>query len=288
MVLPRIKYIIISPVRNEESNIEKTVLSVISQTLKPFKWIIVDDGSSDKTVEIIKKYTKTTKWISLLELDDRGYYDLMSGGEIKAFYRGYDHVKDLSYDFIAKLDGDISFNEYYFENLFKQFHLNEKLGIAGGTCYSYNNKKLLPERVYKYHVRGAARVYRLQCWKDIDGTIDELGWDAIDVYRARMLGWETRSFPEIKMIHHVKTWVKGGIFRGRMRSARMEYLMGTHPLFFLLKLIREIFKKPFLISFFAFSLGYFKPLFKGDKRVVDKKLMAYIRKEQMKRLFLFW
>ena len=100
----KIKYIIISPVRNEEKNIEKTIQSVLSQTIKPIQWIIVDDGSSDKSSDIVEKYLKHTDWISLLKLPDRGYYDLMTGGEIKAFYQGYETVRNLDYDFLSKLE----------------------------------------------------------------------------------------------------------------------------------------------------------------------------------------
>ena len=119
-----IKYIIISPVRNEEKNIEYTIQSVLSQTIKPAKWIIVDDGSSDKTPDIIKKYLPINEWMSLIQLADRGYYDLMGGGEIKAFYKGYEKICDEDFDFLVKLDGDISFDKNYFEDLYKEFELN--------------------------------------------------------------------------------------------------------------------------------------------------------------------
>lgn len=129
-----VKYIIISPVRNEEKNIEKALQSVVSQTIKPSRWIIVNDGSTDKTAEIVMEYVQKYRWISLINLSNRGYYDLMCGGEIKAFYKGYEKILDCDFEFLAKLDGDISFDKWYFENLFKEFYLNRKLGIASGAC----------------------------------------------------------------------------------------------------------------------------------------------------------
>jgi len=291
MMMPNIelnnfKYIIISPVRNEEKNIEKTILSVISQTIKPVKWIIVDDGSSDKTIEIVNKYLEKHKWISLLKLPDRGYYDLMTGGEIKAFYRGYKTIKDIDYNYLSKLDGDISFDEHYFENLLKEFNTNSKLGIAGGGCYYKDQTGGFDfEKTYKYHVRGAARIYRRECWEQIGGVIDNLGWDAIDVYKARMFRWDTISFNDIKMIHHVKTWTKGGLIHGRKRSGRMEYLMGSHPLFFCAKVVRELLRWPYVVSCYALAYGYIKSFLKKERRVVDDDLLAYIRKEQLHRLF---
>lgn len=283
----KINIIIISPVRNEAKNIEKTILSVISQTIKPLIWIIVDDGSTDGTDIILKNYLIQYPWIKLLTLPDRGYYDLITGGEIKAFYRGFEVVKDLDFDYLSKLDGDISFDKHYYENLISKFEQNTKLGIASGSCYQIENNEMILEKVYEKHVRGAARIYRKLCWDDIGGVIDDLGWDAIDVYKARMVGWETMSFEDIKMIHHVKTWTKGGLLHGRHRSGRMEYLIGTHPLFFFLKVLRELTKKPFVISCFAFVTGYIKATLKNEERVVDHKLMKHIRQEQISRI-VFW
>jgi biofilm PGA synthesis N-glycosyltransferase PgaC len=280
----KIKYIIISPVRDEENHIEKTIQSVISQTIKPMKWVIVDDGSTDTTSEIIETYLPKNDWITLLKLPDRGYYDLMTGGEIRAFYKGFKTIKHLDYDFISKLDGDISFDEHYYEDLFNKFDSNKKLGIAGGAVYYSENDFLTLEKSYKKHVRGAARIYRRECWDDIGGAIDKLGWDSIDVYKARMLGWDTYSFEEIKMIHHVKTWTKGGSIHGHLRAGRMQHLIGTHPMFILLKAGRGIFQRPFLIRFFAFLAGYLKSHIKQEERVVDRDLMAYIRKDQLNRL----
>lgn len=279
------KYIIVSPVRNEENNIKKTIKSVISQTLTPSRWVIVDDGSSDGTVNIIEEYVAQNDWITLLKLKDRGYYDLAGGGEIKAFYAGLNTIDNMEYEYLAKLDGDISFDEHYFANLLNEFSKNEKLGIASGTCFSSNGKSLVVEKSYKYHVRGAARVYRRQCWEAIGGVIDKLGWDAVDVYKARMLGWDTCSFAEIHMNHHVKTWTKGGVLRGKVRQGRLCYVMGMHPLFFLAKAVVMIVSKPFLLGAFMMGCGYLKSSILQEERVVDKELMNYIRKDQLRRLF---
>lgn len=279
-----VKYYIISPVRNEAKNIINTIESVISQTIRPIKWIIVNDGSTDETEKIVNKYIDNHDWISLINLHDRGYYDLMAGGEIKAFYEGYEQIKNKDYDFLVKVDGDVSFDLTYFEQLFSKFHLDAKLGIASGSVYYKTNNGLVYEKAYKYHVRGAARAYKRECWSDIGGTIDNLGWDAMDVYKARMLGWNTYSFKELKIIHHTITWTKGGLVHGRMRSGRMEYLIGAHPVFFFSKIVREIVKRPVSISSYAYIWGYMKSFISREQRVVDKELMSYIRKEQIVRL----
>lgn len=280
----KIRYFIISPVRNEGNYIEKTIQSVLSQTIKPAKWIIVDDGSSDKTNAIVSTYAKNNPWIAVLSLSDRGYYDLMTGGEIRAFLKGYELIKNSPYDFLVKLDGDVSFNEFYFEDLFKEFDSNSKLGIASGACYLSKGNRLVLEKSYKLHVRGAGRIYRKKCWEDLGGAIDGLGWDAMDVYKARMLGWDTFSFEKIKMRHHVKTGAKGGVIHGNVREGRLDYLIGYHPLFFCLRVIKAFFKMPYIVSGIAYLFGYLRASVKNEKRVVDDHLMKYIRKNQICRI----
>ncbi|MRR05406.1 MAG: glycosyltransferase family 2 protein [Deltaproteobacteria bacterium] len=279
------RFIVISPVRNEAKNIEYAIKSVISQTIRPLKWIIVDDGSSDTTPDIVSRYLPENEWISLLRLSDRGFYDLMGGAAIKVFYKGYETIGDLDYDYLVKLDGDISFAPDYFEQLFKEFSENSKLGIASGTCFSWNGKKFAKEPSYRLHARGAARMYRKQCWDAIGGSVPKLGWDSIDVYKARMLGWETYSFEHIPMKHHVLTWTKGGIAHGKERQGRLCYLMGMHPLFFLAKAIRMVFSKPYIIGAMILCYGFIKSYAQKEERVVDKELMTYIRKDQLGRLF---
>ena len=209
---------------------------------------------------------------------------MISGGEIKAFYRGFELIKNLEYDFLSKLDGDISFDENYYKDLLFEFEKDPKLGIAGGGCFYKESELLTFEKVYKFHVRGAARVYRMTCWYSFGGTIDKLGWDAIDVYHARMLGWKTRSFNEIKMIHHVPTWTKGGLLHGMNRSGRMEYLMGTLPLFFILKCIRKLKCKPYFLCSTALMFGYLISFIKREEKVVDNELLHFIRREQWGRI----
>ncbi len=279
-----VRYVIVSPVRNEARNIEETISSVCSQSVLPLRWVIVDDGSTDGTADIVSGHLESAPWMELVRLEDRGYYDLMEGGEIKAFHRGLERVRDLEFGFLSKLDGDISFRGSYFESLFRKFGENPRLGIASGACYNRKDGGLVPEKSYRYHVRGAARVYRKDCWDAIGGTIAGLGWDAMDVYKARMLGWETESFEDIRMIHHVKTWAKGGLLHGRARSGRMEYLLGTHPVFFGGKLMVSMFRWPYLVGAACTAYGYISAGARGEERISDPELITYIRKEQKERM----
>lgn len=278
-------YILISPVRNEARNIEATLQSVTRQTRKPLVWVIADDGSTDGTPELVNRFTATHPWIRLLRLADRGYYDLMEAGEIKAFLQGLATVQGMAYDYIGKLDGDISFDEHYYAKLLDRFEQNPRLGIASGVCWHEENGRRVLEPNYPQHVRGAMRIYRKACLDDIGGVVRSLGWDAIDCYKARMRGWETRSFDDLPVRHHVKTWAKGGLLHGRRRSGRMEYLIGTHPLFFFAKCLREVGSKPFLFSAAALAWGYVNAWLRRERCVGDRKLVTFVRKEQLGRMF---
>lgn len=277
-------YILISPVRNEAKNIEATLRSVVQQTVRPVLWMIVDDGSTDGTQDVVKKYAAHHSWIKVMQLVDRGYYDLMDAGELKAFLGGLDAIQGVDYAFIGKLDGDISFGPDYYADLLQRFAQNPALGIASGVCRHEENDKPVVEKGYPLHVRGAMRIYRKTCWDMIGGAVRSLGWDAIDCYKARMFGWETRSFEDLPVNHHVKTWTKGGLLHGRRRSGRMEYLIGTHPFFFLAKCLREMAARPYVISAGALCYGYLYAALRREKRVCDGDLLAYVRKEQWGRI----
>jgi len=185
-----IQYVIITPVRDEALYIEKTIESVASQTIKPVEWVIVNDGSTDDTGKIIDQYSKNYPWMHIIHRENRGFRK-SGGGVIEAFYDGYNSLKSKDWDFIVKLDGDLSFKQDYFEGCFERFRANPKLGIAGGTICHLINGILKPEKNPQFHVRGATKIYRKVCWDAIGGLIKAPGWDAVDEVKANMLGWHS-------------------------------------------------------------------------------------------------
>ena len=161
-------YVIVTPVKDEEDYIEFTIKSVINQTIKPDQWLIVDDGSIDKTKEIILHYSLKHKWIKYVEGGDQG--ERKAGiRHLKAFYKGYSRIDNPNWDFLVKLDGDLSFAEGYFERCFTYFEKNPKLGIGGGIILNMIEGKLVPEKHPLFHVRGATKIYSRDCWDDIGG-----------------------------------------------------------------------------------------------------------------------
>lgn len=281
-------YVIISPVKNEEENIEKTISSVVTQTLLPLEWVIVNDGSTDRTREIVEKYMKMYKWIKLVNKGDCGYRP--GEGIVEAFYMGYKQIRNNDFNFIVKLDGDISFGPKYFDNILKKFSLNPRLGIASGQTYYVENEKIIWEDAPIDHVRGASKIYRRKCFNDINGFVKSLGWDTIDEVTARMKGWETRSYPEYKIFHHRFIGSTAGIFNGNMRHGYTAYITGQPFLYFFLRCIYRIFFRPYIFGGVALFCGYIKPFIMRKPRVVDKKFQNYYVKEQLGKLLNrgFW
>lgn len=277
-------YVIVSPVRNEARNIEATFRGVAAQTFKPLVWLIVDDGSTDGTPELVERLAQGHDWVRITRLPDRGYYDLLEAGELKAFLHGLGELQDLPFQFFAKLDGDIALEPDYFERLLARFQLDPSLGIASGTCWHEERGKWVKESVYENHVRGALRMYRRRCWEDIGGTPRALGWDAVDCYLARMRGWQTRTFDDMPARHLVKTWSKGGWLPGRKRSGRIDYLIGTDPLFFAAKCLRALRLPPLGMAAAAQAWGYWRAWLAREPRVATPEVMRFVRQEQRGRL----
>jgi len=278
------KYTIISPVRNEEDYLERTIRSVVSQTVQPLEWIIIDDGSTDKTPEIINKYRKKHSWIKTYQRKPGKYYP--GAGVVQAFYEGFNKIENKDWEYVVKLDGDLEFKADYFEKLFERFEANPKLGMASGKTFVPENGKLTMEPCTDDHVRGPSKVYKRQCFEEIGGLPETLGWDTIDELKAQLKGWETRSYKDLVILHlrrmsyQHKDWS-----RGRLKFGRGSYFLGYHPLFILAKGFYRIFDKPYFIGGIAVILGYFDSMIKREPQYPEKEVIKHLRKKQLKRLF---
>jgi len=282
-----IRYIIITPVRDEVRHIEETIASVISQTVLPFQWIIVDDGSTDGTSEILDSYAARTNWINVIHKEDRGCR-AAGGGVIEAFYAGYSVLSDQSWDFIVKLDGDLSFAPDYFEQCYKIFEAEQKLGIGGGTVCQLANGQLKVDSVGDplFHVRGATKIYRRSCWEKINPLIKAPGWDTIDEVKANLHGWTTRTFTDLKLIQHKPTGGADGSWRNWFKNGRANYITGYHPVFMLLKCVKRALHKPILLESMALLAGFCSGYILRIPQVQDNEAIRYLRRQQILRLLL--
>jgi len=280
-----INYVVVTPVRNEEKHLPLTIEAMAAQSIRPRKWIIVDDGSTDHTGQIADEAAKSHRWIQVLHRADRGFRKA-GGGVIDAFDEGYRMIENEPWDYLVKLDGDLSFGGDYFTRCFAEFSETPRLGIAGGTICSATPRGIEVESKIdpRFHVRGATKIYRAACWRAIGGLIHAPGWDTLDEVKANMLGWSTRTFPEMKAIHHRRTGAAYGTWNDMVKGGTANYIAGYHPLFMLLKCMRRSIERPYLLGSCALLFGYLKARMNGTARVDDLTLIQYFQQQQIKRL----
>lgn len=281
---PMTKYVIITPARDEEKHIEQTILSVTNQTVLPTQWIIVNDGSSDSTGEIIDRYAASYPWITALHRSNRGYRQA-GGGVVEAFNQGYAQIWSSDWSFVVKLDADLSFDPDYFERCFAEFQRHPQLGIAGGGIYHWENGSLKLEPGPAFHVRGATKIYKRECWDRLGGLVAAPGWDTIDEVKANMLGWSTRTLTSLKLSHHRFTGAADGVWKDSVKSGLANYVTGYHPLFMLSKCVRRLISKHHLVGSVGLGWGFVKGYLSHVPQVQDRALVAYTRSQQLRRLF---
>ena len=280
-----VKYAIITPARDEEAFIEKTMASVVSQTIRPVCWIIVNDGSRDRTGEIIDKFAAQYPWIIATHRSNRGFREA-GGGVIATFYDGYAQLPSHDWDFLVKLDADLSFSTDYFERCLEEFAKDPKLGIGGGDIYHEEKAGLTLERNPSFHVRGATKIYRKECWEALGGLIQAPGWDTIDELKANMLGWSTRTFPHLRLSHFRYTGSADGAWKDCIKNGRANYITGYHPIFMLLKCAARIAKKPYVKGSIGLWWGFVSGYLRRIPRVQDQRLIRYTRVQQMRRIMM--
>ena len=277
------KYVVITPVRNEEAYLTYTLDSMVRQTIRPTEWVIVNDGSTDKTGEIIEEYARRYDWIRPYHRKDRGFRKC-GGGIIEAFNDGFRALKCTDWGLMSKLDGDLSFEEDYFEQISNRFDADSQLGIGGGTLYHFEGGVKHIETAPQFHVRGGAKVYRRACWDAIGGLWVGLGSDTVDEVKASMLGWKTMSFTDLEMLHHRYTGAAYGRWGSILKDGRGDYVSGYHPAFLLAKCVRRMFRYPYVFGSAAHLYGYLSGYWSKLPQVDDPALIRYIRHQQVQRL----
>lgn len=277
------QYVIITPVRDEEKHLEATIASVSAQTIRPTEWVIVNDGSTDRTGEIIDKYSARLPWIRAVHRSNRGFRK-SGGGVVEAFYDGYNSLRTDQWSFIAKLDGDLSFPPEYFQKCFEHFENQPELGMGGGEIYHETRNGLKLEACPRFHVRGATKIYRRACWEAIGGLMRTTGWDTIDEVKASMLGWRTRSFPDLRLLHHRHTGAADGFVRDCVKYGLVCYICGYHPVFLAARCISRLPRRPLVIGAAATFYGFLKGYLRHLPRVEDTRLIRFVRAQQIRRL----
>ncbi len=280
-----VKYVLVTPARNEEAYIERTIDAVVSQTVLPQKWVIVSDGSTDRTDEIASSYARKHPFIQILKAGEKGQKDF--GSKVRAFRTGYSELRGAEYDFVGNLDADVTFDAKYFETLTEKFRENPKLGIGGGLILELIGERFTIQRTSLNSVAGAVQLFRRQCYEAVGGFVPMRtgGVDAAAEIMARMHGWEVQTFPEIQVRHHrhVSTGAKT-VFGERFRRGVNNYLLGYHPLFQVISALSRVAEQPYFIGSTCILAGFGWSCLRGQKRVLPNDGVTFLRAEQMARI----
>ena len=282
-------YVIISPCRNESTFMRRTLDSVIAQSIQPASWVIVNDGSTDHTADILDEYAAEYDFIKIVSRANRGHRSV-GPGVIDAFYAGYEVVDIAQFDFICKLDLDLELPIHYFKTLMQRMEENPRIGCCSGKPYytDYENGKLVSEYCGDENSIGASKFYRVACFKQIGGFVREVMWDGIDGHRCRMLGWIACSWdePELRFIHlRPMGSSQKGVLTGRMRHGFGQYFMGTGIAYMSISALYRMIRPPFFLGGAAMFWGYLKSWIAGKPRMDDLEFRAFLRKYQWACLF---
>lgn len=283
-----LSYVLITPARNEEDFLELTIQSVVRQTVRPLKWTIVSDGSTDRTDEIVNRYVTQHEWIEFVRMPER--QERHFAGKVGCFNAGFARVRNLNYDIVGSLDADISFGEDYFEFLLQKFAADPNLGVAGtpfsegGATYDYRFSS-------RDHVSGACQLFRRGCFEAIGGyvPVEGGGIDVIAVLTARSKGWRTRTFTEMSCQHHrsMGSAINSNRWAINFKLGQKGYRLGFHPVWQVFRSLYQMTRKPYISGGSALFLGYFWSMIRREKRPISNDIVRFQQRDQMQRLRSF-
>jgi poly-beta-1,6-N-acetyl-D-glucosamine synthase len=280
-------YVLVTAAYNEDSYIERAMRSIISQTIRPAKWIIVSDGSTDETDGIVEQYVKKNSFIRLYRISED--HPRNFAAQVNAINCGLSQLRHTDYSFVGNLDADITLEPEYFALLLEKFRLDPRLGIGGGTvCERCSDGEFRPRRVNSStSVPHACQLFRRDCLESIGGSYLPLRHGGPDTHAeilARMKGWRVGSFADLKVFHHRPTNSAEGTLRGAFRQGKMDYSLGALPVFEIFKLLRRAWVKPYLIGSMTRCAGFIHSYCLREERAVSNDFVIYLRQEQKQRI----
>jgi biofilm PGA synthesis N-glycosyltransferase PgaC len=276
---PGRRYLLISPCRDEDDFLEVTIAAVAAQTVLPAKWLIVDDGSTDRTPAILAEAAARYPFIEVVRRDDRGHRSV-GPGVIDAFYHGLSRVELDQYDYLCKFDCDLDLPPRYFERLMEHFEADPWLGTLSGKLHLGVKGRLHRERTGDENSVGPAKFYRVACFRAIGGFAREVCWDGIDGHMCRLRGWVARSVDEPDLaIHHLRQMGSSHIslWTGRLRWGRGKRFMGSTPYYIAAVALYRMAERPYVIGGLGILCGYAKAAWEGTARMTDPEYLEFVR-----------
>lgn len=277
-------HVVIIPARNEADHIGKTLISLLQQTRRPDKIIVVNDGSTDATPDRVRALAGQYPLIELLDKPDRGRRE-MGHAVVENFVFGYEHVRDESFTYLSKLDADLIFPAHYFAEALGYLDSHPETGLIGGElidCFPSHREKL---RVPQGWVPGAVKTMRREAYDKIGGYIPTYGWDIIDRIQMLEQGYRCHVVEGLEVEHLRPHGTAEGALDGRIKWGRGAYEIGSHPLFVLGRAAYRMAERPFIIGGVAFLWGYLRAALTQKPKVTDPVLRRHLRREQLYRLF---
>jgi glycosyltransferase involved in cell wall biosynthesis len=282
-------YVVITPARNEEAHIERLIESVVAQTVRPRRYVIVSDGSTDRTDEIVQRLADEHDFITFVRAGDEAGAGKNFGSKVLAFNAGYRKLDGLTYDYIGNLDADVSFGPDYFETLMLRFEADPDLGLAGGDIHEIIGGEARARSAAKDSICGAVQLFRRACFEEIGGyrALPRGGIDAAAEIMARMKGWRVQVQQDLPVIAHrpVMTGNKGPLGTRFNKGVQNQYL-GYHPLFHLAVCAKHILQPPYVTGGLWMLAGYISSALRGTPHAVSPEVVNYLRREQLARLHL--
>ena len=280
------KYVLVTAARNEAAYIERTIRSVLAQTVIPEKWVIVSDGSTDATDEIIETYAKNNLFLECVRLNRDGR-DRNFAAKVHAINRGYEKVNGSDFEYIGTLDADVTLPDNYYENLISEFQKDRRLGVAGGFIYEPAGNQFRNRPFNSTDsVPGSIQLFRRECFDAIGGLVPTVhgGEDTIAFIMARMKGWKVEAYPHLIVHHHKPVSGVNKMIQSLYRHGVMDYSLGYHPVAEIAKCVCRVANRPFLFGTLIWLCGYFTACLSAVERPVSDEFVRYIRKEHAGRV----
>ncbi len=270
-------YVIVTAAHDEEGHLDRLCGCVLAQTVKPLAWIIVSDGSTDRTDEIARRYAEKLPWIRFLRREkpaqERKRVEKVAPGKVAAVAMALASLRGVEYDYFANLDADVTFEPGYYEQVLRRFESDPSLGIAGGMV-----RNILPDGrqarggfLNPEAVGGPVQMFRRRCYEAIGGYKPYGHEDGLACADARRKGWAVRSFPDIRADHHVPYKGYASTIASKVPTCfylgQMNYVLRMPLWFDALMALREGVHKPFVLAGASLVAGHLWALVSFKKKV---------------------